>query len=337
MTHAFTSSAFPLRRRLLVGLATAAAAFGLVSAALPAAAQTYPDRPIKLLVPAGVGTVTDMIARLLAIHMGKSMGQPLVVENEPAAGGVPGTQRLVRAPKDGYTIALLNNNHVVNPSIYKDMPFDSIKDIQPISFIASTPMILVANSALPAKNVKELLALARAKPGVLTYGSAGNGTILHLAGVLFTSEGKVNIRHIPYKGVGPVMTDVMSGQIDTAFLGVASVQQLIDSGKLRAIAVTTPYRSTMLPNVPTFAEEGLTNYSLDGWISLAGPAGLPRPIIDKLNAELKAALALKEVQEAMAKLDLRVAPNTPEQATQFFVTELEKHSALAKKGMATLD
>ena len=335
MTHAFPSST--LRRRLVAGLATAAAGFVLAGAALPAAAQTYPDRPIKILVLAGVGTVTDLIARLLAIHMGKSMGQPMVVENIPAAGGVPGTLQLVRAAKDGYTIALLSNNHVVNPSIYKDMPYDGMKDIQPISFIASTPMVLVANPALPAKNTKELLALARSKPGVLTYGTAGNGTILHLAGVMFTSEAKVNIRHIPYKGVAPAITDVMSGQIDTAFMGVASVQQLIDSGKLRAIGVTTPYRSAMLPNVPTFAEDGIPNYSLDGWIAMAGPAGLPRPIVDKLNAELRAALALKEVQEAMAKLDLRVAPNTPEQVTLFFQTELEKHSTLAKKGMATLD
>ena len=335
MKHAFHSST--PRRRLLAGLAAAAAAFGLAAAALPAAAQTYPDRPIKILVLAGVGTVSDMVARLLAIHMGKSMGQPMVVENLPAAGGVPGTLQLVRSPKDGYTIAIISNNHVVNPSIYKDMPYDALKDIQPISFVASTPMIMVANPALPAKNVRELLALARAKPGTLTYGSAGNGTIVHLAGVLFTSEAKVDVRHIPYKGVAPAITDVISGQIDTAFLGVASVQQLVDSGKLRALAVTTPYRSAMLPNVPTFAEEGLTNYSLDGWVSLAGPAGLPRPIVDKLNSELKAVLALKEVQEAMAKLDLRVAPNTPEQATQFFQTELEKHTILAKKGMAKLD
>ena len=335
MTYAFPSST--LRRRLLTGIATASAAFGLAAAALPAVAQTYPDKPIKILVLAGVGTVTDMIARLMAVHMGKSMGQPMVVENIPAAGGVPGTLQLVRAPKDGYTIALVSNNHVVNPSIYKDMPYDTLKDIQPISFVASTPMVLVANPALPAKNLKELLALARAKPGALTYGSAGNGTILHLAGVMFTSEAKVNIRHIPYKGVAPAITDVMSGQIDTAFMGVASVQQIIDSGKLRAIGVTTPYRSAMLPNVPTFAEDGIPNYSLDGWIAMAGPAGLPRPIVDRLNAELRATLALKEVQEAMAKLDLRVAPNTPEQVTVFVQTELEKHSALAKKGMATLD
>ena len=336
MNDVSQSALSPLRRGLLTGFAVAAG-FALGALATPAAAQAYPNKNIHVNVSMGVGTVSDMVARLLATHMGKALGQAMVVENNPAAGGVPGTLQLVRAQKDGYTIGVLSNNHVVNPSIYKDLPFDSLKDIQPISVIGSTPMVLVANPALPAKNVNELVALARAKPNALTYGTAGNGTILHLAGVLFTSEAKVDLRHVPYKGVAPATTDVIGGQIDMAFLGVASAAPHIEAGKLKAIAVTTPYRSATLPNVPTFAEQGLPNYSLDGWIALAGPAGMPRPVVDKLNAALKETLAMKEVQEAMAKLNVKVMPGTPEEAAQFFKTELEKHTALAKRGGITMD
>ena len=317
-------------------LATACAA-SLCAIATPVAAQAYPNMPIRIIVPAGTGTVSDMVARLLAIHMGKSMGQNMVVENIPAAGGITGTQQLVRAQKDGYTIAVLNNNHVINPSVYKDIPFDSIKDIQPISTIGSTPLVLVTNPAVPAKDLKELLALARSKSGVMTYGSAGNGTVLHLAGVLLTSEGQVDIKHIPYKASGQMVTDVLSGQIDMVFLGVASAAAQIDAGKLRAIGVTTTKRSPMRPDLPTLAEQGLPNYNFDGWMALAGPAGMPRPIIDKLNAELKAALATREVQESMAKIAVMLTTTTPEEGTQFFQRELDKHTLLAKRGGAKLD
>ncbi len=317
-------------------LATACAA-SLCAIATPVAAQAYPNMPIRIIVPAGTGTVSDMVARLLAIHMGKSMGQNMVVENIPAAGGITGTQQLVRAPKDGYTIAVLNNNHVINPSVYKDIPFDSIKDIQPISTIGSTPLVLVTNPAVPAKDLKELLALARSKSGVMTYGSAGNGTVLHLAGVLLTSEGQVDVKHIPYKASGQMVTDVLSGQIDMVFLGVASAAAQIDAGKLRAIGVTTTKRSPMRPNLPTLAEQGLPNYNFDGWMALAGPAGMPRPIVDKLNAEVKAALATREVQESMAKIAVMLTTTTPEEATQFFQRELDKHTQLAKRGGAKLD
>ena len=317
-------------------LATACAA-SLCAIATPVAAQAYPNMPIRIIVPAGTGTVSDMVARLLAIHMGKSMGQNMVVENIPAAGGITGTQQLVRAPKDGYTIAVLNNNHVINPSVYKDIPFDSIKDIQPISTIGSTPLVLVTNPAVPAKDLKELLALARSKSGVMTYGSAGNGTVLHLAGVLLTSEGQVDVKHIPYKASGQMVTDVLSGQIDMVFLGVASAAAQIDAGKLRAIGVTTTNRSPMRPNLPTLAEQGLPNYNFDGWMALAGLAGMPRPIVDKLNAEVKAALATREVQESMAKIAVMLTTTTPEEATQFFQRELDKHTQLAKRGGAKLD
>ena len=320
-------------RRILLAFCAAS----LCAVATPAASQAYPNKPIRVLVLTGPGTVSDMVARLLAIHMGKSLGQSLVVENIAAAGGVTGTQQLVRSPKDGYTIAVLNNNHAINPSIYKDLPYDSLKDIQPIGTIGSTPLVLVTNPAVPAKDLKELLALAKGKPGNMTYGSAGNGTVLHLAGVLLTSEGQVDIKHVPYKASGQMTTDVMSGQIDMVFLGIASAAAQIEAGKLHAIGVTTRQRSPLLPNLPTLAEQGLPNYNFDGWMALAGPSGMPRPVVDKLNAELKTVLAMKEVQDSMAKMAVMVSTGTPEQATQFFQTELDKHTRLAKRGGATLD
>lgn len=321
-------------RRCLLG-AVCAAGLGLMGAS--AVAQAYPNKPIRILVPTGTGSVSDLVGRLLATHMAKSLGQGMVVENISAAGGVTGTSQLVRAPKDGYTLAVLNNNHVINPSIYKDLPFDSIKDIQPISTIGSTPLVLVTHPGLPAKDLPSLLTMARSKPGLLTYGSAGNGTVLHLAGVLLTSEGQVDIKHVPYKASAQMTTDAMSGQIDMVFLGIASAAAQIEAGKLRAIGVTTTQRSPLMPNVPTLAEQGLPKYNFDGWMALVGPAGLPRAIVDRLNAELKAVLALKEVQDSMAKMAVMVATTTPEQAVQFFQSELDKHTQLAKRGGATLD
>lgn len=320
---------------LVAGAVGAAGGLGLWPGA--AAADTYPSKPIRVLVPTGTGTVSDMVGRLLSTHMSKSMGQGFVVENIPAAGGINGTLQLVRAAKDGYTIAVLNNNHVINPSIYKDIPYDTLKDIQPITVVGSTPLVLVTNPNVPAKNLQELLQLARSKPGELTYGSAGNGTVLHLAGVLLTSEGKVNIKHVPYKASGQMTTDAMGGQIDMVFLGVASAQQQIDGGKLRAIGVTTQQRSPLLPNVPTLAEAGLPGYDFDGWMAVVGPAGLPQPIVERLNAETKKALALPEVQETLGKMAVLVKAGTPAEASSFFASELKKHTELAKRGGATLD
>ncbi|MFO1082911.1 MAG: tripartite tricarboxylate transporter substrate binding protein [Reyranellaceae bacterium] len=323
-------------RRLLAAALAVTAGLGLASVAARAA-DPYPSKPVHLLVPTGPGTVSDMVARLLSTQMSKSMGQSLVVEDIPAAGGVTATAQLVRSPKDGYTIAVLNNNHVINPSIYKDMPFDSLKDIQPIGIIGSTPLVLVTNPALPVRTLKDILALARSTPGKLTYGSAGNGTVLHLAGVLLTSEGKVDIMHVPYKASAQMTADVMSGQIDMVFLGVASAASLIESGKLRAIGVTTTKRSPLMPDVPTLAESGLPNYDFEGWMALAGPAGLPSAVVDRLNAELKAALANPDVQESLRKMAVLVSASTPGQATAFFQSELDKHARLARQGGAKLD
>ena len=323
-------------RRLLHFFAGAAIAVGAACIALCASAQTYPNKPIRLIVPIGVGSVIDMTARVLATHVGKALGQPIVVDNIPGAGGVPGTQQMVRASKDGYTIALVNNAHVINPGIYKDMPFDSLKDITPISIIGNTPLTLLVNPAVPANNLRELLALAKSMPGKLTYGSSGNGSVLHLAGVLLTSEGEADIRHVPYKTIGQMIADVVGGHIDMAIFAAPAALPQILAGKLRAIGVTSQTRSGVLPNVPTLAEGGLSNYNFGGWLAMVGPAAMPQPIVDRLNSELKAALALKDVQEALARFDVLIVGSSAEYATQYFKTELDKHLLLVKRSGATI-
>ena len=325
------------RRSLLVSLAWVA--IGIVAAGIAsrASAQEYPTRPIRFIVPAGVSTVGDIVARLLSTHMSKSMGQPIVIENLPAASGIPGTDRVLRAPKDGYTLGILSNNHAINAALRKDLPYDSLKDIAPISIIGNTPLVLVTNATFPAKDLQELLALAKAKPGTLTYGSAGAGSVVHLAGVLLASEGNVDIKHIAYSTTAQMVTDLIGGQIDMGFVGIATALGQIQSGKMRALGVTTTVRSAVLPKVPTLAESGLPNYSFDGWLSLVGQAGLPRPIINRLNAELKAALALPEVREAMAAQGVMIIASSPESATQFFASELDKHAKLVKSSGAKVD
>jgi tripartite-type tricarboxylate transporter receptor subunit TctC len=295
-----------------------------------AAAQAYPSKPIHIVVPASVGTLSDTVARLMGVHMGAALGQPIIVENLPAVSGVTGTEKVVRSPKDGYMLALASNNHVINPSVYKSIPFDSLRDIAPVSIIGSTPLVLVAHPSLAARNVRELIALAKAKPGTLNYASAGTGSVLQLAGVLLNAEGGVDIKHIPYLTFGQMLTDIMSGQVQMGFAPISAVAGHIQSGRLRAIGVSTKVRSAILPEVPTLAESGLPNYSFDGWVSLVGPAGMPKPVIERLNAEVKAALALPEVQSKLAGMGVMVVGSTPEDAAQFFKTELDKHTNLAR-------
>lgn len=327
----------PARRRALV--ATLSAAIGLATFGLsqPAAAQAYPSKTVRMIVPYPTATVSDMVARLMATHLSKSLGQQVIVENIPAAGGVTGTQQLVRAPKDGYTIGLLNNGHVINPSIFKDLGFDTLKDIEPISTLASSPLVLVSNPALPARDIKELLALAKAKKGELTYGSMGNGTVVHLTGVLLAMEGHVELKHVPYSSAAQLVTDVIGGHVDMAFMGAATAASQVEGGKMRALGVTTRQRSALMPNVPTLVEQGLPNYQFDGWMAMVAPAGTPRPVIDRLNAEVRAALTQKDMQEAMAKIGANLLGSTPEQTAQFFRSELDKHTDLARRGGARKD
>nr|WP_194724201.1 tripartite tricarboxylate transporter substrate binding protein [Noviherbaspirillum malthae] len=295
------------------------------------------EKSVRLIVPLTAGSTVDAIARVMANQYAKSMGHPVVVENLVGAGGLTGTAQLVRAPKDGMTIGMVSSNHVINPSIYKSVPFDAIKDITPISVIGTVPLVLVTHPSVPAKDLKELIALAKEKPGELNYGSAGNGSSLHLAGELFKSEAGVDLRHIPYRGTGPLTNDLLGGQVQMGFVSVTAVAPHIKAGKLRAIAVSTSKRSTVLPDVPTVAEQGLPNYSFDAWIALIGPAGLPAATVNKLYGDTKTALGTKEVQDSLAAQGIMVIGSAPESAAQFFKTELEKHTRLVKQSGARLE
>jgi len=271
----------PFTRRTALAIVLAS----LASGALPALAQTKAaghDKALRVILPLSAGSGADGAIRAISTPISKALGQPLVIENLPGAGGITGTAQIVRAPKDGDTIGIVSNNHVVNPSLYKNIPFDSIKDIAPITIIGTTPFVLVANPKVPARTVQELIAHAKAHPGTLNYGSSGNGTILHLGAAMFVEQAQIDVPHIPYKGMGQLMNDLLSGQVQLGVVAVAPAMAHIKAGNLRAIGITSAKRSASLPDVPTIAEQGLPQYELDGWIAAIAPAGVPKALCKAL-------------------------------------------------------
>jgi tripartite-type tricarboxylate transporter receptor subunit TctC len=304
---------------------------------MPATAQGAEKDFIRLIAPNAVGSTVDFTARLMSNGLGKALGKDVVVENLPGAGGVVGTQQLVRAPKDGSVIGMVSDNHVIIPSIYKSLSYDPIKDITPISILAINTLVLVTNTAVPARNLQELIALAKSQPGKLTYGSAGNGSVLHLAAALFCSEAGVDITHVPYKGGSQLVTDLVGGHVNMGVIAMASVLQQVMAGKLRAIAVSTPKRSPALPDVPTLVEAGLPNYSFTTWIAFIAPANLPQPVVKRLNGAALETLKLKEVREGFSAQGLEIVGNTPEEAKRIFETDLAKKAQIVKQSGAKLD
>lgn len=307
----------------------------LACACLGAHAQS--DKPLRLIVPLAAGSTVDAVARAIAPGFGKATGHPVVVENIVGAGGIPGTSQIVKAPKDGLTLGMISSNHVINPGIYKTIPYDSLKDITPIAVLATVPLVLVVNPALPVRNVNELLAYAKANPGKLNYGSAGNGSTLHLAGELLISETGIDMKHVPYRGTGPLITDLIGGQVQLGFVSISQVAPQVKAGALRALAVSTPTRSAALPDVPTVAEAGVPKYSFDAWIALIGPAGLPKAVVDADHVAIKTALASPEAQTAIVAQGLTLLSTGPDLAPAFFQSEMSKHQKLVKQSGATLD
>lgn len=322
-----------LSRRTMLRFSTCA----LAAAALPALAQGGSDKPVRIVLPISAGSGVDAIARAAAPALGKAFGQPVVIENLPGAGGITGTSAVVKAAPDGLTLGMVSNNHVINPSVYKKMPFDALNDITPISVVGATPLVLVVNPKMPAKNVKELVALLKAKPDGYNYASSGNGTIIHLAGEMFMDEAGVKARHIPYKGTGPMVTDMIAGQVEIGVVALPAVQQHIKSGALRAIGLCGPARSPAAPEIPTVAEQGLPNYSVEGWFAVIGPGRLPAAEVKRVHDAIVAAFGTAEVREAMDKQGNIIKPTTPEEAARYFRSEAERYAALVKKANVTLE
>ena len=296
------------------------------------------DKPLRLVLPVGAGSGVDTIMRAATPSLTKTLGgQAVVIENLPGAGGITGTSVVVRATPDGQTLGVVSNNHVVNPSVFKKMPFDAIHDITPISVVGETPFVLVVNPKVPAKNAKELQALLKARPDGYNYASSGNGTIIHLAGAMFMDAAGVDVRHIPYKGVGPMVADIIGGQVEMGVVALPAVQGQLKSGQLRAIGVMGSSRVPSLPDLPTIAEQGFPTVDVGGWFAVVGPAKMPPGEVKRLHAAVVAAFNTPETKEAMAKQENIIKPMTPEASAQYFKSEQERYAKLVKKANIVAD
>jgi tripartite-type tricarboxylate transporter receptor subunit TctC len=307
-------------------------AFIVTLLAAAAEPRAFAANAVKLILPNAAGSGVDAITRAAQNGLAQALGAPVVIDNQPGAGGVIGLQNLARSSADGSTLAIVSNNVVIFPSVLQSLPFDMPGDFTPIAIIGFTPMVLVANPAkMPARDAKEFFALLKAKPGAYNYGSGGNGTILHLATELVLEAAGATASHIPYKGVGPMLTDLLAGQIDFATAALPSVQGHIKGGQLHPIGTLTPARSPAAPDIPTFAEQGLKDFSVEAWFALIGPRNLPRAEVTKAHDAVVAAFNDPQVKEAMARQGNMIAISTPEEAQVAFRRELAKYAQIVKK------
>jgi tripartite-type tricarboxylate transporter receptor subunit TctC len=320
-------------------LHTSIAALGLLCALLPAAhaqAPVWPTKPVKIVVTFPPGGAPDTLARVLADKWGQATGQTFTVDNKPGAGGNIGSDYVAKSAGDGSTLLIATvGTHAINPALYSALPFNHIKDFTPVSFLASTPNLLVVNNAVPAKNVKELIALAGKTP--LTFGSSGSGTSIHLSGELFNTLAGVKMQHIPYKGRAQAVPDLLGGRITMIFDNMPSALPLVKGNEVRAIAVTSAKRSAAAPDIPTIAESGLPGFEASSWFALMAPAGLPKEVLARINAETARVLSLPDVREKLAGLGLDVAPGSPEALASHIQLETIKWAKVVKESGAKLD
>jgi tripartite-type tricarboxylate transporter receptor subunit TctC len=301
--------------------ATVAAIAGLVACA-PLSAQQYPTKPVKIVVPFPPGGVSDVIGRFIAQQLTTALGQQVIVENKSGAGGLIGTEAGVKSPSDGYTLTQITSSYTVHPSLYQ-LKFDPVSDITPIIQLSQGPLVVVVHPAMPVTTTRELIALAKAKPGKLNFASAGQGTPSHLAAELFASMTGIKMNHVPYKGGGPAVTDTIAGHTDLYFGPMASVRPHVRAGKLRAIAVTSSQRVPAAPEVPTVSEFAPQGYEVVLWLGLIGPKGLPRPIVERINSEVTVILRSRETAERLETDGASPAGGTPEQFLATIKKEIE--------------
>lgn len=293
-------------------------------AALPSLAE-YPDKPVKIIVPYPPAGTTDILARLIAQRLSERMKQPFVIENRPGAGGAIGSVAVAKSPADGYTLLMGTvNSHGINSALFKTLPYDAVKDFVPITIVGSTPNVLAVHPSVPAKTLAELLALARAKPGSLNFASTSQGGSPHMSGELLKSMTQVDITHIPYKGAGPMLIDLIGGQVQMGFDNLPSSIGHIRSGKIRAIAVTTAKRFPGTPDIPTMAESGVPGYEVSAWFGLLAPAGTPKPVIDALYGNIADILKQPEVVKQLFDLGAEPGGNTPEAYARQIAADVEK-------------
>ncbi|WP_370635984.1 Bug family tripartite tricarboxylate transporter substrate binding protein [Paralcaligenes sp. KSB-10] len=317
---------------LMLGLIGASTLFGT-----SALADTWPSKPISLVVPFAAGGTTDVLARSLGDKLSKALGQPVIVENKPGAGATLGADLVARAKPDGYTLLMGAVHHTIATSFYKKLPYDFQKSFEPITTVALVPNVLVINASTKASNVKELLALAKAAAGKMAFGSNGYGTLQHLIGTQFANQGGVELLHVPYKGSGPLTTDLIGGQISMSFDTVTPVLPHIQSGKLRALAVTTAKRSSALPDVPTLEEAGMKNFDFGTWFGVLAPAGTPKDIVSKLNAEMVRIIHSPEFGKRMADIGAEPIGDTPEQMKQQISNDTQRFAALIKDSKLSIE
>ncbi|HEV7878510.1 tripartite tricarboxylate transporter substrate binding protein [Bradyrhizobium sp.] len=309
----------------------ATAALAMCGPLAPAQAQTYPSRAITLVIPFAPGGSTSIVGRGIADKMSELLGEKVVVDNRPGAGGTVGTKAVARSDPDGYTLVLgYTGTLAIGPSLYKNAGYDPRKDFAPIGLIGNAPNSLVVHPSFPAKTIAELIAYAKANPGKVNFGSAGAGTVSHITGEYFAASAGIKLVHIPYKGTGPALTDLLGGHIPMAFAPIPASHPNVTAGKLRALAVTSTTRSSLLPDVPTIAESVLPGFDASLYYGLAAPAGTPRPIIDKLNTALRDALASGEVKRQLTQDGTEITPGTPEDYAAFIDKDEKKWSQLVK-------
>lgn len=320
-----------MKRRYSLAVIAALATLWTAPAAV---AQDYPSKQIRIISPYGPGGGNDTIARLLATRLGNAFNQRVIVENKPGGNTIIGNEMLAKSPPDGHTLILNGNGFVTNPSFYAKIPFDTVKDFAPVAYVASTQLVLVAHPAVPASNVRELIALAKAKPGTLNFGNSGQGGPEHLAGVLFGQMTGADIGSIPYKGAAPAITDLIGGQVQLMVTALAAVQPHIQSGQLKLIAMANNARSPKYPNVPTVAESGLPGFDTSLWYGVMAPAGTPEPIVRRLHQEISKVLHDKEVQDIFAARGLTpgndAVVGTPELFGAFIRSEIASSARVAR-------
>ena len=324
------------RARLLAGLVSA---FILSSVLVtPAAAQPYPSRVVKLIVPQTPGGATDVFARKIGQLLSEKWGQPVVIENRAGAGGVVGTEVVAKSAPDGYTLLVTYaGSQAINPALYPKIPFDSVKDFQTIATLASTPFVLIVHPKLPAKDLAEYVALARARPDALTYASSGNGSVNHLLGEMLKAEAGIKMLHVPYRGVAPAITDVIGGQVDSAFSSVPSVLQMVQTDKVRALAISSAKRVAAAPEIPTIAESGFPGFDVNPWWGILAPAGINATIVRKINEDVANILRTKEMIDFLAAQGAEPLMTSPEEFLKILEADVVKWAKVVKSAGVTLN